>query len=89
MVELLSVPEHRKFNVVDMGTADKVSSAIFYMTMYESFVLVEFGSAFTAVVVVKDRKIIDGFGGHESSGLREPGLYRWGSGAAGRTSGEV
>lgn len=63
VVELTSVPEHRKFDVVDMGTADKVSSAIFYMTMYESFVLVEFGSAFTAVVVVKDRKIIDGFGG--------------------------
>ncbi|MGC9104931.1 MAG: DUF1464 family protein [Thermoprotei archaeon] len=63
VIELESVPEYRKANVVDMGTADKVASAAFYMTMYDSFVLVEMGSAFTAVLAVKDRKIVDGFGG--------------------------
>ena len=63
VIELDTVPEFRKYNVIDMGTADKVASAIFYMTLYDSFVLVEMGSAFNAVVVVKDKRIIDGFGG--------------------------
>lgn len=63
VIELDSVPEYRKFNLIDMGTADKVAASVFYMTLYDSFILVEMGSAFNAVVIVKDRKVVDGFGG--------------------------
>jgi len=61
--EIESVDEYKKVNVIDLGTADKVASTFFYRTMFESFVLVEVGRRFTSVIVVKDGKIIDGFGG--------------------------
>ena len=73
VIELESVPEYRKYNLIDMGTADKVASAVFYMTLYDSFVLVEMGSAFNAVVVVKDRKVVDGFGGSVLPGPKSLG----------------
>ncbi|BFH73290.1 DUF1464 family protein [Sulfurisphaera javensis] len=63
VIELESVPTYRKINLIDMGTADKVASAFFYRTLYDSFVLVEAGSNFSAIVVVLNGKIIDGFGG--------------------------
>lgn len=65
VVELKSVPEYKKFNVIDMGTADKVAAAFFYRAFFkfDSFVLVELGSNFSAVLVVYNGKIIDGFGG--------------------------
>ena len=63
VIELDSVPMYRKINFIDMGTADKVSSAFFYRTYYDSFVLVEVGTNFSSILVVVDGKIIDGFGG--------------------------
>ncbi|MBB5253201.1 DUF1464 family protein [Sulfurisphaera ohwakuensis] len=63
VIELDSVPIYRKINVIDMGTADKVASAFFYRTLYDSFVLVEVGSNFSAVIIVVNGRIIDGFGG--------------------------
>mgnify|MGYP001772492038 CR=1 FL=1 len=63
VIELDSVPLYRKINVIDMGTADKVASAFFYRTYYDSFVLVEVGTNFSSILVVVDGKIIDGFGG--------------------------
>ncbi|EZQ03828.1 MULTISPECIES: DUF1464 family protein [Acidianus] len=73
VIELESVPEFRKINRIDMGTADKVSTAFFYRTMYDNFVLVEMGRHFSAIIIVKDGKIIDGFGGTEVPGIISPG----------------
>jgi|ECHvirMinimDraft_2_1075157.scaffolds.fasta_scaffold01118_2 Predicted butyrate kinase len=61
--ELESVPEERKRNVIDMGTADKVASAFFYRTMFESFVLVEAGTKFVSLILVLKGKVVDGIGG--------------------------
>jgi len=63
VIELESVPLYRKINIIDMGTADKVASAFFYRTYYDSFVLIEVGTNFSSILVVIDGKIIDGFGG--------------------------
>jgi predicted butyrate kinase (DUF1464 family) len=67
------VPTHRKVNRVDLGTADKVCAAA---TAIEderrrldrpyaeiSFVLVELGGAFTAVLSVEGGRIVGGQGG--------------------------
>ncbi|MEM0374667.1 MAG: DUF1464 family protein, partial [Sulfolobales archaeon] len=61
--ELESIAEYKKINVIDLGTSDKVASAFFYRTFFESFVLVELGRKFSSIIVVKDGRIIDGFGG--------------------------
>ena len=63
VIELDSVPLYRKINVIDMGTADKVASAFFYRTYYDSFVLVEVGTNFSSILVIINGKIVDGFGG--------------------------
>jgi predicted butyrate kinase (DUF1464 family) len=73
-VKLLStVPTHRKINKIDMGTADKVCSAA--LGIYDqasrlnidysevSFILVEMGSGFNAVLGIENGQIIDGIGG--------------------------
>ncbi|BBD72423.1 acetate kinase [Sulfodiicoccus acidiphilus] len=73
VVELESVPEARKVNKLDMGTADKVASAFFYRTMMENFVLLEVGTKFTSLIVVKDGVIIDGYGGTLLPGPSSPG----------------
>lgn len=73
VVQLPSVPAHRKVNRVDMGTADKVCAAALGVWDQArrlavrhdetSFVLVELGGAFTAVLAVHDGAIVDGAGG--------------------------
>ncbi len=73
VIELDSVPIYRKINRIDMGTADKVASAFFYRTFFDSFILIEMGRHFSSIIVVKDGKIIDGFGGTEVPGLISPG----------------
>lgn len=75
VVELKSVPEYRKINIIDMGTADKVASAFFYRVYFnlKDFVLVEIGSYFSAIVVVSNGKIIDGFGGSLLPGFNSIG----------------
>ncbi|TFG05373.1 MAG: DUF1464 domain-containing protein [Promethearchaeota archaeon] len=73
-VKLLStVPPHRKINKIDMGTADKVCSAA--LGIYDqsnefkieysdtSFILVEIGTGFTAIIGIQNGKIVDGIGG--------------------------
>ncbi|MHA1276304.1 MAG: DUF1464 family protein [Candidatus Helarchaeota archaeon] len=75
-VKLLStVPTYRKINKIDMGTADKVCSAA--LGIYDqahrlhidysetSFILVEMGTGFTAVLGVEKGQIIDGIGGSQ------------------------
>jgi predicted butyrate kinase (DUF1464 family) len=90
VVHLDTVPEHRKLNRVDLGTADKVCAAALAIrevqertgrpTAAVSLILLELGGAFTAGVAVRDGEIVDGIGG--SSG---PIGWR----AAGALDGEV
>nr|MDO8078133.1 DUF1464 family protein [Candidatus Freyarchaeota archaeon] len=72
---LPTVPKHRKVGKIDMGTSDKLCSAA--LALYEessrqkkryeevSFILVEMGSGFTAVIGVKNGQIVDAVGGAE------------------------
>ncbi|RZN33532.1 MAG: DUF1464 domain-containing protein [Methanophagales archaeon ANME-1-THS] len=87
---LPSVPEFRKINKIDMGTPDKVCTAALAIAEqatrlgidYDqtSFILVELGSAFNAVLAIKEGKIVDGIGGT---------LAQLGFSAAGRMDGEL
>jgi predicted butyrate kinase (DUF1464 family) len=73
VIHLPTVPEHRKVNKIDMGTADKLCCAALgvydqarhYGIEYEeaSFILIEVGGAFTAVMAVEGGKVVDGLGG--------------------------
>ena len=73
VIHLTSVPEHRKVNRVDMGTADKVCVAALAIAAQAerssrpldkvSLVLLELGGAFTAAIAVAGGKIVDGAGG--------------------------
>jgi predicted butyrate kinase (DUF1464 family) len=61
VIHLASVPAHRKYNRIDMGTADKV-------------VLLEMGGAFTGVLAIDGGQIVDGLGGSSGPlGVRAPG----------------
>lgn len=73
VIHLPTVPSYRKANKIDMGTADKVccvalaikDQAEYYNIPYSqtSFILVEMGYAFNAVIAVDGGKIVDGIGG--------------------------
>ena len=74
VIELKSIDESKKLNLIDMGTADKVASAFFYRTMFDSFVLIEVGSSFSSIIVVVDGKVVDGFGGSIIPGYNSAGF---------------
>ena len=73
VIELPTVPLHRKVNKVDMGTADKMAAAV--LGVYDqsrrlgvpysevSFILVEVGFGYNAVIGVEGGRIVDGVGG--------------------------
>jgi len=73
VILLPTVPKFRKINKLDMGTADKM--AIAFLAIYDqarrlgveysetSFILVEMGFGYNAVIAVGKGKIVDGFGG--------------------------
>lgn len=73
VLHLTTVPEHRKANRLDMGTADKLCAVALAVwdqarrldVAYDetSFVSVEAGGAFTAVIAVERGAIVDGAGG--------------------------
>lgn len=73
VIHLNTVPEYRKANKMDMGTADKVCCTVLAVRDqaehlgidYDetSFILAEIGFAFNAVIGVSNGKIVDGFGG--------------------------
>ena len=73
VINLPTVPEHRKLNKLDMGTVDKMcicvlgvhDQARMLKTPYSevSFILVEMGFGYNAVLGVKGGKIVDGIGG--------------------------
>lgn len=84
VIHLTTVPDHRKVNRVDMGTADKVCTAalaIHHQTRRlgtqptdASAILVEVGGAFTSAIAIEGGKIIDGIGGTSGPiGLRSAG----------------
>ncbi len=72
-IHLPTVPDHRKWNRVDVGTADKVASAALGIADqaerlgigYEQtrFVLLELGGGFSAALAVDAGQIVDGLGG--------------------------
>ena len=72
-IHLPTVPPHRKWNRIDLGTADKVASAALGIVdqaqrlgiRYEqtAFVMLELGGAFSAAVAVDRGQIVDGLGG--------------------------
>jgi predicted butyrate kinase (DUF1464 family) len=72
-IHLPTVPEYRKWNRIDLGTADKVCSAALCIAdqagrlglAYEetSFIMLELGGAFSAALAVHRGQIVDGLGG--------------------------
>jgi predicted butyrate kinase (DUF1464 family) len=72
-IHLPTVPEYRKWNRIDLGTADKVCSAALCVAdqasrlgiAYEetSFILLELGGAFSAALAIDGGRIVDGLGG--------------------------
>jgi predicted butyrate kinase (DUF1464 family) len=84
VIHLPSVPRHRKYNRIDLGTADKVCAAAcaivdqstrHAITVHETaMVLLELGGAFTAALAVDRGQIVDGMGGSSGPlGVRAPG----------------
>ncbi len=80
---LSTVPRYRKINKIDMGTADKLCTAVVgikdQMETYNlppertNFIMVEIGYGFTAVLAIENGKIIDGIGGSNIMGFRACG----------------
>jgi predicted butyrate kinase (DUF1464 family) len=76
-IHLPTIPDHRKWNRIDLGTADKVASAALCIADQSrrlgvdfpgtSFVMLELGGAFTAALAVDGGRIVDGFGGSAGS----------------------
>ncbi len=73
VVHLTTVPDHRKIDRIDMGTADKLCAAALGVWDQArrlgipfpetSLIYVEMGGAFTAIVVVEEGTVVDGAGG--------------------------
>ena len=80
---LPTIPIHRKINKIDMGTADKLCTAVTgirdQMERFNKpaenvcFILVEIGYGFTAVLAIENGQIIDGIGGSNIMGFRACG----------------
>lgn len=80
---LPTVPKYRKINKIDMGTADKICTAVTgirdQMERFEvppeetNFIMVEIGYGFTAVLAIENGQIIDGIGGSNIMGFRACG----------------
>ncbi len=64
VIHLPSVPEHRKYNRIDLGTADKLCVAALAAAQGPvTFCVVELGSVFSAAIVVENGLVVDGAGG--------------------------
>jgi predicted butyrate kinase (DUF1464 family) len=72
-IHLPTIPAHRKWNRVDLGTPDKVASVALCIVDQAgrlgigvgdtSFVMLELGGGFSAAVAVDGGRIVDGLGG--------------------------
>jgi predicted butyrate kinase (DUF1464 family) len=73
IIHLKTVPEHRKVNKIDLGTADKLCCATLGIHDQSkrlgidysktSFIMVEVGFGYNAIMGVENGKIVDGVGG--------------------------
>ncbi|MCX9083446.1 MAG: DUF1464 family protein, partial [Candidatus Methanoperedens sp.] len=73
VIHLPTVPYYRKFNRIDMGTADKLCCAALGIRDQAirnsikfnetSFILLEIGFGYTAALAVKNGQVVDGIGG--------------------------
>lgn len=73
VIHLSTVPAQRKVNRIDMGTADKLCAVALGIREQSqrleipheatSFIYVELGGAFTAVIAVEQGQVVDGLGG--------------------------
>lgn len=73
VILLPTVPPYRKINRIDLGTADKMAIAVLgvydqsreYGICYgeTSFILIEMGFGYNAVLAIDKGKIVDGYGG--------------------------
>jgi predicted butyrate kinase (DUF1464 family) len=76
-IHLPTIPAYRKWNRIDLGTADKVASAALCIAdqarrldiefAETSFVMLELGGAFSAALAVDGGRIVDGLGGSSGS----------------------
>ncbi len=84
VIHLPSVPRHRKYNRIDLGTADKVCAAAYAIVDQSArraipprettMVLLELGGAFTAALAIAGGQIVDGLGGSSGPlGVRAAG----------------
>jgi predicted butyrate kinase (DUF1464 family) len=84
VIHLDTVPDHRKLNRVDLGTADKLCATVLgihdvcerrgCVPEEVSFILLELGGAFTAAIAVQRGQVVDGVGGSSGPiGWRSPG----------------
>ena len=84
VIHLPSVPRHRKYNRIDLGTADKVCAAAYAIVDQSarraielpetSMVLLELGGAFSAALAIDGGQIVDGLGGSSGPlGVRAAG----------------
>ncbi len=73
VIHLPTVPRHRKYNRIDLGTADKVCAVACAIAEVSrrraipvretAMVLLELGGAFTAALAIDGGQIVDGMGG--------------------------
>jgi predicted butyrate kinase (DUF1464 family) len=73
VIHLPTIPPYRKWNRVDLGTADKVASVALCIAdqadrlgvefAETAFVMVELGGAFSAALAVDGGRVVDGLGG--------------------------
>ncbi|MHA1720897.1 MAG: DUF1464 family protein [Promethearchaeota archaeon] len=80
---LPTVMKYRKINRIDLGTADKVCSVVVgirdimernnIQSSEVNFIMIELGSAFTAIVAIQRGQIIDGIGGSNLMGFKACG----------------
>ena len=76
-IHLPTIPAYRKWNRIDLGTAEKVASAALCIADQAdrlgigfadtSFVMLELGGAFSAALAVDGGRIVDGLGGSSGS----------------------
>jgi predicted butyrate kinase (DUF1464 family) len=84
VIHLPTVPPYRKYNRIDMGTADKVCAAACAIVDQAArraigldetaMILLELGGAFTAALAIDGGRIVDGMGGSSGPlGMRAAG----------------
>lgn len=80
---LPTIPRFRKINKIDMGTADKLCTAVTGIRDQverlninpkdTNFILLEIGYGFTSVLAIENGQVIDGIGGSNIMGFRACG----------------